>query len=195
MQELQASRRVTNGIPLGCPFFLPLHTVNCVQTLKASCLSAVDLGVSFGWYPGTTYAVWHGDGDKHCQLCSITGNASDWKYIEQKGAISYTKLVGQSDNTYRQMMKYDDNGDGMIDEQDLKASMGPNAEKKIDEKEKDEEKNEEGPPQGLDGGSSLVYVLKNDNYFSGMVRVFGGNLRSRMPLVPTPCSLEALACV
>jgi hypothetical protein len=32
---LEASRRVTNGIPLGCPLFLPVHTVNCVQTLKA----------------------------------------------------------------------------------------------------------------------------------------------------------------
>jgi hypothetical protein len=27
--------RATNGIPLGCPLFLPVHTVNCVQTLKA----------------------------------------------------------------------------------------------------------------------------------------------------------------
>jgi hypothetical protein len=27
---------VTNGIPLGCPRFLPVHTVNCVQTLKAT---------------------------------------------------------------------------------------------------------------------------------------------------------------
>jgi hypothetical protein len=26
--------RVTNGIPLGCPLFLPVHTVNSVQTLK-----------------------------------------------------------------------------------------------------------------------------------------------------------------
>ena len=33
--SLEASRRVTNGIPLGCPRFLPVHTVNCVQTLKA----------------------------------------------------------------------------------------------------------------------------------------------------------------
>jgi hypothetical protein len=28
--SLQASRRVTNGIPLACPLFLPVHTVNCV---------------------------------------------------------------------------------------------------------------------------------------------------------------------
>jgi hypothetical protein len=26
--------RVTNGISLGCPLFLLVHTVNCVQTLK-----------------------------------------------------------------------------------------------------------------------------------------------------------------
>jgi hypothetical protein len=26
---------VTNDIPLGCPLFLPIHPVNCVQTLKA----------------------------------------------------------------------------------------------------------------------------------------------------------------
>ena len=32
---LEASRRVTNGIPLGCSLFLPVHTVNCIQTLKA----------------------------------------------------------------------------------------------------------------------------------------------------------------
>jgi hypothetical protein len=32
--SLEASMRVTNGISLGCPLFLPVHTVNCVQTLK-----------------------------------------------------------------------------------------------------------------------------------------------------------------
>jgi hypothetical protein len=31
---LEAIRRATNAIPLGCPLFLPVHTVNCVQTLK-----------------------------------------------------------------------------------------------------------------------------------------------------------------
>jgi hypothetical protein len=33
--SLEASWRVTNGIPLGCSLFLPVHTINCVQTLKA----------------------------------------------------------------------------------------------------------------------------------------------------------------
>jgi arginyl-tRNA synthetase len=32
--HVQANMRVTNGIPLGCPLFLPVGTVNCVQTLK-----------------------------------------------------------------------------------------------------------------------------------------------------------------
>jgi hypothetical protein len=32
---LEASRRVINGISLGCSLLLPVHTVNCVQTLKA----------------------------------------------------------------------------------------------------------------------------------------------------------------
>jgi hypothetical protein len=34
--SLQASRRVTNGILLGGPLCLPVHTVNYVQTLKGS---------------------------------------------------------------------------------------------------------------------------------------------------------------
>jgi hypothetical protein len=33
--SLESSSRVTNGIPLGWPLLLPVHTVNCVQTLKA----------------------------------------------------------------------------------------------------------------------------------------------------------------
>jgi hypothetical protein len=32
--SLEASMCVTNDIPLGCPLFLPVRTVNCVQTLK-----------------------------------------------------------------------------------------------------------------------------------------------------------------
>jgi hypothetical protein len=38
-----AVMRVTDGIPLGCSFFLPIDTVNCVQTLKAILRQA-------GWY-------------------------------------------------------------------------------------------------------------------------------------------------
>jgi hypothetical protein len=41
----QASRRVTNGVPLGCSLLVPVDTVNCFQTLKAplaSPFAAVD---------------------------------------------------------------------------------------------------------------------------------------------------------
>jgi hypothetical protein len=34
--SLQASRRVTNGIPLGCPSLSPVYTAICVQPLKVS---------------------------------------------------------------------------------------------------------------------------------------------------------------
>jgi hypothetical protein len=40
---IQASRRVTNGIPLGCSLFLPIHTLICVQTLKAAPAAVVAL--------------------------------------------------------------------------------------------------------------------------------------------------------
>jgi hypothetical protein len=45
---LEASRRVTNGIPLGCPPFLPDHVVNCVQTLKARTNRATPVDVAQG---------------------------------------------------------------------------------------------------------------------------------------------------
>jgi hypothetical protein len=41
--SLQANRRVTNGIHLGCSLPLPVDTVNCVQTLKASSCCTVSL--------------------------------------------------------------------------------------------------------------------------------------------------------
>jgi hypothetical protein len=44
---IEASKRVPNGIPLGCLLLLPVDTVNCVQTLKGySIESMVELGVT-----------------------------------------------------------------------------------------------------------------------------------------------------
>jgi hypothetical protein len=37
----QTSRRVTNGIRLGCPLFLPVHTANSVQTLKVLTMTSM----------------------------------------------------------------------------------------------------------------------------------------------------------
>jgi hypothetical protein len=55
-RAVEASRRVTNGILLGCPLFLPVHTVNCVQTLKA-----INHGAMF-------------DVDLVSKLANLTGN-------------------------------------------------------------------------------------------------------------------------
>jgi hypothetical protein len=48
--SLVANMRATTGISPGCPLFLPVHTVNCVQTLKArngkSVLGAIPLARS-----------------------------------------------------------------------------------------------------------------------------------------------------
>jgi hypothetical protein len=50
--SLEASRRVTNGIPLGSPLFLPVHTVICVQTLKVAAMRTISAGeevtISYG---------------------------------------------------------------------------------------------------------------------------------------------------
>jgi hypothetical protein len=43
--SLEASRRVTNGIPLGCPLFLPVGIVNFVQTLKG-CVGSLLVGTN-----------------------------------------------------------------------------------------------------------------------------------------------------
>jgi hypothetical protein len=56
---IEASRRVTNSIPLVCPLFLPVHTVNSVQILKGS-IRATHMLVEqleyMGWY---TVALQH----------------------------------------------------------------------------------------------------------------------------------------
>jgi Ca2+-binding EF-hand superfamily protein len=41
--SLEARMRVNNGIPLGCSLLLPVHTVNCVQTLKAKHLNVAKI--------------------------------------------------------------------------------------------------------------------------------------------------------
>jgi hypothetical protein len=40
--SLEANMQVTNGIPLGCPLLLPVHTANCAQTLKAQLYKGLD---------------------------------------------------------------------------------------------------------------------------------------------------------
>jgi predicted metalloprotease with PDZ domain len=54
---LEASRLATNSIPLGCPLFLPVHTVNSVQTLKVRADLNEQLGILLATYDNTTAEV------------------------------------------------------------------------------------------------------------------------------------------
>ena len=89
-----------------------------------SCVSAVDLGTSFNWYPGVTAALWRGDTDKHCLLCKIPGNSTTWNYKDEKGAITYVKDNVEADRIQKEMLDgYDMDKDGRIDEHDFAMSM------------------------------------------------------------------------
>lgn len=89
-----------------------------------SCVSAVDLGTSFNWYPGVTAAVWRGDTDKHCLLCRIPGKSTTWNYTDEKGAITYVKDNVEADRIQKDMLDgFDMDKDGRIDEHDFALSM------------------------------------------------------------------------
>lgn len=54
-----------------------------------SCLSHVDIGLEYKWFPGVNVAIWRGSTDKHCILCKLDGNSSSWKMKDSKGDVSY----------------------------------------------------------------------------------------------------------
>jgi hypothetical protein len=56
--SLEASRRVTNGISLGSSLFLPVDTVNCVQTLKVMVGSSVRFMLKGGGGACINLRVW-----------------------------------------------------------------------------------------------------------------------------------------
>jgi len=58
------------------------------------CLSHVDIGLLYRWYPGVNVAVWRGSTDKHCILCKISGPSSSWNKTQSKGDISYALQQG-----------------------------------------------------------------------------------------------------
>ena len=62
-----------------------------------SCLSHVDIGLEYNWYPGVNVAVWRGDTNKHCYLCQLTGNSSSWDLRNTTGAIVYVRATGAED--------------------------------------------------------------------------------------------------
>ena len=61
-----------------------------VHPSKDRCLSHLDIGLEYGWYPGANVAVWRGSTDKHCILCKIIGgNSSSWPLQNAAGDVVY----------------------------------------------------------------------------------------------------------
>ena len=154
---------------------------------NSSCLSNLYSGIRYGWYPGVNYAAWQGDTDKHCLLCKIPGNSSTWKFAERKGAWSYVKQTAADREAAAFIAKYDSDADGRIDEHDLTASM-VNAEKlpshhtnankydsfpdmgdKGDAKAARVAREFRGDfSDGVESGGGPTWVLRNDNYGTGL---------------------------
>jgi hypothetical protein len=62
---------VANDIPLGCPLFLPVNTVNCVQTLKANCAACCI----------ANHELFHpllNELKANCAACCTEGNVGDF---------------------------------------------------------------------------------------------------------------------
>jgi len=55
-----------------------------VHTEPNSCLTHVDIGLLWNWYPGVNAAVWRGSTDQHCILCKISGASSSWNTTDSK---------------------------------------------------------------------------------------------------------------
>lgn len=94
-------------------------TANLTQHTNYSCLSAVDFGYVYGTH-AVDYAMWDGTS---CVTCNVAGNSSAWKWVPKTGVVSYVRQVKESERSYKRMLKYDMNGDGMVDASDMAASM------------------------------------------------------------------------
>lgn len=147
-----------------------------------SCISTVDLGTSYGWYKGVTATIWRGNSDRHCLLCNISGNSTDWKFTDTKGSITYVKDQAASDKATRKFLKkYDYNKDGRVTQEDLQRGIDI----KPDDDDGDGPDDDDGFPfkdgkwhapwevarhevdNDLDG-RSVSYIIKNYNYGQGM---------------------------
>ena len=152
---------------------LGLHT-------NFSCLAAVDLGVSYGWYKDINYAVWRGHSDKHCHICRLAGNASSWKYVDAPGAWSYALRIGEATAGREKMLKqFDADGDGVISASDLRATQDKAPVDKDEEEDVAGGGDDDGDPfnplaklwersrERRDANGGHVYVIKNFNYGAG----------------------------
>jgi hypothetical protein len=154
-------------------------TANLTQHTNYSCLAAVDMGAVYGTQsichgrtcvPSVNYAYWDGTS---CITCAVAGNSSDWKFTPKPGTIGYVRRVKESDRSYRAMMKYDMNSDGVVDEGDMAASMVKadreleqaqgslemlEARKKTEGDDDDEEEEEEEEKEEEEGAFNLEIV-------------------------------------
>ena len=94
-------------------------TANLTQHTNYSCLAAIDMGSVYGTH-SVDYATWDG---ASCVTCDVAGNSSDWKWVSKPGTIGYVRKVKESDRSHRAMLRYDMNGDGVVDAGDMAASM------------------------------------------------------------------------
>ena len=130
-----------------------------------SCLAAVDLGTSYGWYPGVNYALWRGDGNRHCYICKLAGNSTSWTFADAKGAFSYVSQLAVRNTD---IDRYDIDGDGRIDAHDLRATQN----EKPEDDDGDDDGGDDGGDDGDDGdddhdedrGGAANFVFKSLNF-------------------------------
>jgi len=155
---------------IGCPdlFDIGQHATNW------SCLAAIDLGVAYGWYKANI-GMWRGDDDRHCYVCSLEGNSSQWNFTTTAGAVTYSAVEAERGRALERMLELDSDGDGRIDPHDLAASMvrpdgDAEAFKEEDGDEDEDEDGEEGEEDGdVDAPRGCCqYIVKNFEYGSGM---------------------------
>jgi len=132
-------------------------------TTNYSCLAAFDLGIEYGWYKGTNYGVWRGDGDKRCLVCELAGNASTWTFEDAPGAWSYVlQQSGARERIEKFIREFDADGDGRLDPHDFRATQNVEPD---DEEDGEEDEREEAARKVSGGGN--VYIIKNFAFGAG----------------------------
>jgi len=92
------------------------------------CLSQVDIGLMYRWFPGVNVAVWRGATDKHCVLCKMSGPASSWSKYQSQGVISFAlqqDAVIKGIEEYDSEARDDDSDDDSDDDHEDSDPEGP----------------------------------------------------------------------
>jgi serine/threonine protein kinase len=86
--------RVTNGIPLGSSLLLPVHTVICVQTLKAKQVKLIDFGFSRAYLEGDTMSAFVGT-SYYIAPEVLAGSYTAASDLWSLGVIAFMMVTGQ----------------------------------------------------------------------------------------------------